>query len=38
MHGKGKLTWTNEDVYEGFFFNGKFQGWGIMTHQDHSSA
>lgn len=38
MHGKGKLTWNNGDIYEGSFVNGKYQGWGIMSYPDQSSA
>lgn len=37
MHGKGKMIYTNGDIYEGEWKNGKRNGEGTMTYQNKTS-
>ena len=37
MHGKGKMIYTNGDIYEGEWKNGKRNGDGTMTYQNKTS-
>ena len=32
--GKGKWIWPKEDLYKGYFVNGKYEGYGIETKKD----
>jgi len=34
MHGKGRLEFSNDDLYEGNFFKDKMQGQGKLTTVD----
>ena len=34
MHGYGRITWQNGNVYEGEWLRGKIEGQGIYTHSN----
>ena len=36
MHGIGKLTYANGDIYEGSFVDGKKSGSGLLRYKDEN--